>query len=199
MIIVSSDLPFTAFVALFSFLWPLHRLFFSLQLLSLYSLSYDHCIVWSSVYSFCRFILFLMTIVSSVLPFTACVALFSFLWPLYRLIFRLQLLSFYSLSYDHCIVWSSVYSFCHFILFLMTIVSSDLPFTAFVALFSFLWPLYRLIFRLQLLSLYSLSYDHCIVWSSVYSFCNFILFLMTIVSSDLRFTLLVTPLIYNYL
>jgi hypothetical protein len=90
-----------------------------------------------------------MTIVSSVLPFTAFVALFSFLWPLYRLFFRLQLLSLYSLSYDHCIVCSSVYSFCRFILFLMTIVSSVLPFTAFVALFSFLWPMYRLIFGLH--------------------------------------------------
>ena len=229
MTIVSSDLPFTSFVIPFSFLWPFYRQIFRLQLLSFYSLSYDHCIVRSSVYIFCNFILFLMTIVSSDLPFTAFVILFSFLWPLYRQIFRLQLLSFFSLSYDHCIVWSSVYSFCHFFLFLMTIVSSDLPFTAFVISFSFLWPLYRLIFvyifchfilflmtivssdlpftafvisfsflwpfyrqifRLQLLSFYSLSYDHCIVRSSVYIFCNFILFLMTILSSDLPFTAL---------
>jgi hypothetical protein len=151
-----------------------------------------------------------MTIVSSDLPFTAFVILFSFLWPLYRQIFRLQFLSFYSLSYeDLTIQWSQErewnYKRCKRkiwrynghkkeneitkdvngrsdILFLVTIVSSDLPFTSFVISFSFLWSLYRQIFRLHLLSFYSLSYDHCIVRSSVYIFCNFILFLMTIVN-----------------
>jgi hypothetical protein len=64
-------LQFTASDYPFGIFWPLYCLSFNLQLLITPLVSFDHCIVCPSIYSFWLPLWYLLTIILSVLQFTA--------------------------------------------------------------------------------------------------------------------------------
>jgi hypothetical protein len=113
---------------------------------------------------------YLLAIVLSLLPFTASGYPFDIFWPLYCLSFHLQLLITPLLSFGHCIVSPSIYSFWLPLWYLLVIVLSLLPFTASDYPFVIFWPLYCLSFHLQLLITPLISFGHCIVSPSIYVF-----------------------------
>ena len=92
----------------FGILWSLYWLFFlDLQLLIASLVSYGHCIVCSSIYSYWLPLWYLMVIVLAVLlRFTATDCLFGILWSLYWLSLDIRLLIASLVSYGHCIVCS---------------------------------------------------------------------------------------------
>jgi hypothetical protein len=184
--IVLSDLRFVASIYLVGILKPLYCLTFDLFILFILSVSYGHCIVWPSICSFCLSRLYLVAILMFDLWFVASVYLVGILWPLYCLTFDLLLLFIPSVYCGHCIVWSSIWSFCLFRRYLLVIVLSDLRFVASVHLVGFFWPLYCMTFDLKLLFISSVSGGHCIVWPSICSFCLSRRFLLAIVLYDLR-------------
>ena len=153
-IVLSVLLWFTASDYLIGIFWPLYCLFFfDLLLLIISSVSFDHCIVCSSlIYGFWLSHWYLLTIVLSVLLwFMASDDLIGIFWPLYCLFFcDLQLMIIWLVSFDHCIVCSSlIYGF-------------------WLSNWGIFWPLYCLFFcDLQLLIISLVSFDHCIVCSSV--------------------------------
>ena len=152
--VVCSSLIYGFWLSNWGIFWPLYCLFFcDLQLLIISLVSFDHCIVCSSViYSFWLSDWCLLTIVLSVLLwFTSSDYLIE-------------------VSFDHCIVCSSViYSFWLSHWYLLTIVLYVLLwFTASDYLIGIFWPLYCLFFFDLLLLIISLvSFDHCIVCSSL--------------------------------
>jgi uncharacterized membrane protein len=93
--------------------WPLYCLSFSLHLLITPLVSVGHCIVCLSLtYSFWLPRWYLLVIVLSVFQFTASDYPVGIFWPLYCLsFFDLRLLITPLVSFDHCIVCLSVYSF----------------------------------------------------------------------------------------
>jgi hypothetical protein len=143
---------------------------------------------------FCRslFVLFLLAIVLSVFQFTASDYPVGIFWPLYCLSFSIQLLITPLVSFGHCIVCLSVYSFWLPRWYLLVIVLSVFQFTASDYPVGIFWPLYCLSFiDLRLLITPLVSVAHCIVCLSVYS-----LWLprgLCIVSFSLQ--LLITPLV----
>jgi hypothetical protein len=154
----------------FGILWSLYWLFFlDLQLLIASLVSYGHCIVCSSIYSYWLPLWYLMVIVLAVLlRFTATDCLFGILWSLYWLFFfDLQLLIAPLVSYGHCIgCFSSIYSYWLPLWYLMVIVLAVLlRFTATDCLFGILWSLYWLSLDIRLLIASLVSYGHCIVCS----------------------------------
>ena len=142
-------------VLLSVFFWPLYCLSFCLEIAG------------------CPLVLFLLTIVLSVL-------LFGDHW-----------LSSCPFSFDHCIICPSVWrSLVPLVLFLLTIVLSVLLFGDHWFLLSFFfWPLYYLSFCLEITgSSCPFSFDHCIILPSVWrSLVPLVLFLLTIVLSVLLF------------
>jgi hypothetical protein len=72
LIILSSVLPFIDSDYHFGIFWPLYYLSFHLRLVITTLLSFDHCIVCPSIYGLWLPLWYLLTIVLSVLPFTAC-------------------------------------------------------------------------------------------------------------------------------
>jgi hypothetical protein len=125
-------------------------------------LSFCHCIVSPSIYSFWLPLCYLLVIVLSLLPFTASDYPFVIFWPLYCLSFHLQLLITPLISFGHCIVSPSIYSFWLPLCYLLVIVLSLLPFIASHYPFVIFWPLYCLSFHLQLLitPLISLNFSY---------------------------------------
>jgi hypothetical protein len=151
--------------------------------------SFGHCIVSSSFYVFWLPLCYLLVIVLSLLPFTAsdysfvifwslhCLSFhlvsdytFGIFWSLYCLSFHLQFLITPLVSFSHCTVSPSIYSFWlhlwyHLVIVLsllqfttsdytfgiFVIVLSLLPFTASDYPFGIFWSLYCLSFHLQLL------------------------------------------------
>jgi hypothetical protein len=89
--IAFSVLPFIASDYYFGIVWPLYCLSFSLRLVIITLVSFDHCIVCPSVYGLWLPLWYLLTIALSVLPFTACDYHFGIFWPLYCLSFHLRL------------------------------------------------------------------------------------------------------------
>jgi hypothetical protein len=106
---------------------------------------------------------YLLTIVLSVLPFTACDYLFGIFWPLYCLSFHLRLVITTLVTFDHWIVCPSIYGLLLPLWYLLTIVLSVLPFTACDYHFDIFWPLHCLSFHLRLVITTLVSFDHCIV------------------------------------
>jgi hypothetical protein len=102
-------LSFTACDYLVGFFWPLHCLSFHLRLVIITLVSFGHCIVCPSVYGLWLPLWYLLTIVLSVLPFTACDYHFDIFWPLDCLSFHLRLVITSLVSFDHCIVCPSIY------------------------------------------------------------------------------------------
>ena len=179
--LTASDYPFGIF-------WPLYCLSFDLRLQNTPLVSFDHCIVCPSIYGFWLPLWYLLTIVFSVLRFTASDYPFGIFWPLYCLSFDLRLLITPLVSFDHCIVCPSIYGFRLPLWYLLTIALSVLRFTASDYPFGIFWPLYCLSFDLRLLITPLVSFDHCIVCPSIYGFWLPLWYLLTIVLSVLRFT-----------
>jgi len=172
---MASAYPFVIF-------WLLYCLSFcDLRLLLTPLLSFHRCIVCPSNYGFCLPLCYLLTVLLSVLRFTAAAYLFVIFWPLYCLTFcDLQLLLTPLLSFDRCIVWPSIYVFCLPLCYLLTVVLSVL-----------LW------FTLLLTSL--LSFHRCIVCPSIYGFCLPLCYLLTVVMSVLWFTSSAYPFVIFWL
>jgi hypothetical protein len=205
--IVSSVFQFTASDYPVGIFWPLYCLSFSLQLpitplvsfghfivcLSVYSLitplvSFVHCIVCLSVYSFWLPRWYLLAIVLSVFQFTASDYPVGIFWSLYCLSFSLRLLITPLVSFGHCIVCLSVYSFWLPRWYLLVIVLSVFQFTASDYPVGIFWSLYCLSFSLQLLIKTLVCFGHCIVCLSVYSFWLPRWYLLAIVLSVFQFT-----------
>jgi hypothetical protein len=186
--IVLFVLLFTASDYPFGILCPLYCLSFYLRLLITTLVSCSHCIVCPSIYGFWSPLWYLVTIVLSVLLFTASDYPFGILLPLYCLSFYLQLLNTTFASCRHCIVCPSIYGFWLPLWYLVAIVLSVLLFTASDYHFGILWPLYCLSFYLQLLITLLVSCYPCIVCPSIYSFWIPILHLVAIVLFVLLFT-----------
>jgi hypothetical protein len=166
--IALSALPFTASDYLFGIFWPLHSLSFHLRLVITTLVTFDCCIVCPSIYGFWLPLWYLLTVVLSVLPFTACDYHFGNFWPLDCLSIHLRLVITTLVSFDHCIVCPSIYGFWLPLWYLLTIALSVLPFTASDYLFGIFWPLYCLSFHLRPVITSLVSFDHCIVCPSIY-------------------------------
>jgi hypothetical protein len=122
-----------------------------------------------------------------ILLFTTSDYHFGILWPLYYLTFYLRLLITTLVSCDHCIICPSIYGFWLPLWYLVTIVLSDLLFTACDYHFGILWPLYYLSY-LHLLITTLVSCGHCIICPSIYGFWLPLWFLVAILLSVLLFT-----------
>jgi hypothetical protein len=165
-----SLLPYTPSDYSFVIFWSMYCLSFHLRLLITPLFSFGHCIVSPSIYSFWLKLWYLLVIVLSLLPFTASDYTFGIFWSLYCLSFHLQLLITPLVSFGHCIVSPSIYSFWLQLCYLLVIVLSLLPFTVSDYTFGIFWSLYCLSFHLQLLITALVSFGHCIVSHSIYSF-----------------------------
>ena len=183
-----SVLPFTACEYLFGIFWPLHCLSFHLRLVIITLVSFGHCIVCPSVYGLWLPLWYLLTIASSVLPFTACDYYFGIFWPLHCLPFHLRLVITSLVSFDHCILCPSIYGLWLPLWYLLTIVLSVLPFTTCDYHFGIFWPLHCLSFYLRLVITSLVSFDHCIVCPSIYGLSLPLWYLLTIALSVLLFT-----------
>jgi hypothetical protein len=195
--IVLSVFQFTASDYPVGIFWPLYCLSFSLQLLIIPLVSFGHCIVCLSVYSFRLPRWYLLAIVLFVFHWlTASDYPVGIFWPLYCLSFSLHLLITPMVSFGHCIVCLSVYSFWLPRWYLLAIVLSVFQFTPSDYPDGIFWPLYCLSFSLQLLITPMVSFGHCIVCLSVYSFWLPRWYLLAIVVSVFHWlTLLITPLV----
>ena len=151
---------------LLCFILPLYCLSFDLRLLITPLVSFVHCIVCPSVYGFWLPLWYLLVIVLSVLRLTASDYPFGFFCPLYCLSFGLRLLINPLVSFGHCIVCPSIYSFWLPLWFLLSIVLSVLRLTASDYPFGIFWSLYCLSFDLRLLITPLVFFGHCIVWPS---------------------------------
>jgi hypothetical protein len=129
-----------------------------------------------------------LTIVLSVLPYTACDYHFGIFWPLHSLSFHLWLVITSLVSFDHCIVCPSIYDLWLPLWYLLTIVLSVLQITACDYYFGIFWSLYCLSFHLRLVIITLVSFGHCIVCPSVYGLWLPLWYLLTIVLSVLPFT-----------
>jgi hypothetical protein len=119
-----SDYSFVVF-------WLLCCLFFYLRILIIPLVSFDHCVVCSSIYGFWLSLWYLLAIVLSVLLlFTDSNYPFGIFWPLCCLFFfYLRILMIPLVSFGHCVVCSSIYGFWWSFWYLLVIVLSVLLFT----------------------------------------------------------------------
>jgi hypothetical protein len=97
-------------------------------------------------------------------------------------------LSFWTFSFDYCIVCSLIYVFWLPLWYLLVIVLSVLWFTSSDYPFGIFWSLYCLFFDLSLLVTPLVSFGHCIVCSLIYVFWLPLWYLLVIVLSVLWFT-----------
>ena len=140
------------------------------------------------------FLIFLLAIVLSVLPFTDSDCTFGILWPLCCLSFHLRILF-------APVVCPSIYGFWLHLWFLVAIVLSVLPFTdsdctcclsfhlrILITDFGILWPLCCLSVHLRILIAPLVSCGHCAVCPSIYGIWWHLWYLVAIVLSVLPFT-----------
>jgi hypothetical protein len=207
--IVLSVLRYTDSDYPFGILWPLHCLFFDIQILITPLVSCRHCIVCSSIYRFWLPLWYLVAIVLSVLlRYTDYDYAFGILWPLCCLFFfDIRILITPLVSFSHCIVcsliyrfwlplWylvaialsSSIYRFWLPLWYLLAIVLSVLRYTDSDYPFGILWPLYCVFFDIEILITPLVSCGHCIVCPSIYGFWLPLWYLVAIVLSVLRYT-----------
>jgi hypothetical protein len=160
------------FVLLYFFFWPLHCLFFfDIQILITPLVSFGHYVVCSSlIYRFWLHLWYLLAIVLSIL-----------LWYIdsdYPLV-----------SFGHCVVCSSlIYRFWLHLWYLLIIVLSVLlRYTDSDYTFGIFWTLCCLFFfDIQILITPLVSFDHCVVCSSlIYRFWLHLWYLLTIMLSVL--------------
>ena len=179
--IVLSVLWSTATDYLFGIFWALYCLSFDLQLLITSLVSFGHCIVCPSIYSYWLPLWYLLAIVLSVLWSTATDYLFGIFWPLHCLSFDLQLLITSLVFVGHCIVCPSIYSYWLPLWYFLAIVLSVLRSTATDYLLGIFWTLYCMSFDLQLLITSLVSFGHCIVYPLIYSYWLLLWYLLAIV------------------
>ena len=186
---VLSVLLLTPSYCLFGIFWSLCRLSFHLLLLIASLVSFGHCVVCPSTYSFLLPLWYLLVIVLSVLLLTPSYCPFGIFWSLCRLSFYLLLLIVSLVSFGHCVVCpSSTYSFLLSLWYLLVIVLSVLLLTPSYFPFGIFWSLCRLSFYLLLLIVSLVSFGHCVVCPSTYSFLLPLWYLLVIVSSVLLLT-----------
>jgi hypothetical protein len=118
--------------------------------------SFDHCVVCPSTYSFLLPLWYLLVIVSSVLLLTPSYCLFGIFWSLCRLSFYLLLLIAPLVSFGHCVVCPSTYSFLLPLWYLLVIVLSVLLLTPSYCFVGIFWSLCCLSFFYLLLLIASL-------------------------------------------
>ena len=131
-------------------------------------ISFDHCVICPSIYSFWLPLWYLLIIELSVPPFTASDCPFGIFWSLCYLSLHLQLLIAPLISFDHCVIRPSIYSFWLPLWYILIIVLSVPPFTASDC------PL--------------ISFDHCVICPCIYSFWLPLWYLLVIVLSVPPFT-----------
>jgi hypothetical protein len=188
LVIVLSVLLLTPSYCLFGIFWSLCCLsFFDLLLLIASLVSFGHCVVCPSTYSFLLSLWYLLVIVSSVLLLTPSYCLFGIFWSLCCQSFYLLLLIASLVSFGHCVVCPSTYSFLLPLWYLLVIVLSVLlRLTPSYCIFGIFWSLCCLSFFDLLLLIVSLvSFGHCVVCPSTYSFLLPLWYLLAIVLSVL--------------
>jgi hypothetical protein len=173
-VIVLSVLWFTDSGYPFGILWSLYCLSFDLRF-------------WLPLW-------YLVVIVLSVLWFTDSGYPFGILWALYCLSFEFQILVIPLVSCGHCIVCPLIYRFWLPLWYLVVIVLSVLRFTILVT------PLVSCGHCVVCPVIYDSGYPFGILWSLYclsfdLRFCLPLWYLVVIVLSVLRFTILVTPLV----
>ena len=188
LVIVLSVPPFTASDCPFAIFWSLCYLYLNLQLLIAPLLSFGHCVVRPSIYSFWLPFWYLLVIVLSVPPFTASYCPFEIVWSLCYLSLQLQLLIAPLKLFGHCVFCPSSYSFWLPLWYLLVIVISVPPFTASDCPFDIFWSLCYPSLHLQLLIAPLISFGHCVIRPSIYSFWLPIWYLLVIVLSVPLFT-----------
>jgi hypothetical protein len=188
LIIVLSVPPFTASDCPFEIVWSLCYLSLHLQLLIAPLISFDHCVIRPSIYSFWLPFWYLLVIVLSVPPFTSSDCPFDIFWSLCYLSLHVQLLIAPLISFGHCVIRPSIYSFWLPLWYLLIIVLSVPPFTTSDCPFDIFWALCYLSLHLQLLIAPLISFDHCVICPSIYSFWLPLWYLLIIVLSVPPFT-----------
>jgi hypothetical protein len=131
-------------------------------------ISFDHCVICPSIYSFWLPLWYLLVIVLSVPPFTASDCTFDIFWSLCYPSLHLQLLIAPLVSFGHCVI-------------VPPLTASDCPFDIF-------WSLCCLSLHLQLLIAPLISFNYCVICSSIYSFWLPLWYLLIIVLSVPPFT-----------
>ena len=181
LVIVLSVPPFTASDCPFGIFWSLCYLYLHLQLLIAHLVSFGHCVICPSSYSFWLPLCYLLVIVLSVPPFTASDCPFAILWSLCYPSLHLQLLIALLISFGHCVICPSIYSFWLPLWYLLVIVLSVPPVTASDCPFEIVWSLCFLSLQLQLLIAPLISFGHCVIRPSIYSFWLPLWYLLVIV------------------
>ena len=120
-----------------------------LQLLIAPLISFGHCVICPSIYSFWLPLWYLLVIVLSVPPFRASDCPFDIFWSLFYLSLHLQLLIAPLISFDHCVICPSIYSFWLPLWYLLIIVLSVPPFTTSDCPFDIFWSLCYLSLHLE--------------------------------------------------
>jgi hypothetical protein len=158
-----SVLLLTPSSCLFGIFWSLCCLSFYLLLLIASLVSFGHCVVCPSTYSFLLSLWYLLVIVLSILlRLTPSYCFFGIFWSLCCLSFYLLLLIVSLVSFGHCVVCPSTYSFLLSLWYLLVIVLSVLLLTPSYCLFGIFWSLCRLSFYLLLLIASLVSFGHCV-------------------------------------
>ena len=188
LVIVLSVPPFTSCDCPFGIFWSLCYLYLHLQLLIAPLLSFGHCVIRPSIYSFWLPLWYLLVIVLSVPPFTASDCPFEIVWSLCYLSLQLQLLIAPLISFGHCVICPSSYGFWLPLWYLLVIVLSVPPFTASDCPFAIFWSLCYPSLHLQLLIAPLVSFGHCVIRTSIYSFWLPLCYLLVIVLSVPPFT-----------
>jgi hypothetical protein len=127
-------------------------------------------VICSSIYSFWLPLWYLLVIVLSVSPFTASDCPFGILWSLCYLSLHLQFLIAPLISFGHCVICLSIYSFWLPLWYLLVIVLSVPPFTASDCPFGIFWSLCYLSLHLQLPIAPLISFGHCVICPSISTF-----------------------------
>ena len=183
LVIVLSVPPVTASDCPFGIFWSLCYLSLQLQLLIAPLVSFGHCVIRTSIYSFWLPLWYLFVIVLSVPPVTASDCPFGIFWSLCYLSLHLQLLIAPLVSFGHCVICPSSYSFWLPLWYLLVIVLSVPPVTASDCPFDIFWSLCYRSLHIQLLITPLISFGHCVICPSIYSFWLPLWYLLVIVLS----------------
>jgi hypothetical protein len=128
------------------------------------------CVICPSIYSFWLPLWYLLFIVLSVPPFTASDCPFDMVWSLCYLSLHLQLLIAPLKLFSHGVICPSIYSFWLPLWNCLVIVLSVPPFTASDCPFGIFCSLWYLSLPLHLLITPLISFVHCVICSSFYTF-----------------------------
>jgi hypothetical protein len=172
LVIVLSVPPVTASDCPFDIFWSLCYLSLHLQLLIAPLVSFGHCVIRPSIYSFWLPLWYLLVILLSVPPFTSFDCPFGIFWSFCYLSLHLQLLIAPLISFGHCVFCPSIYSFWLPLWYLLVIVLSVPPFTVCDCPFGIFWSLCYLSLHLQLLIAPLVSFGHFVICPSIYFCCK---------------------------